>query len=142
MTDINSSESSKNCPGDGSCLIQCCCECSETEKDICGHREHNGYCPSSCCAPQECRNFQYCGLRVPQWVLNCHNGMCMGCAIQLGPHKLTNKVEECCVCLEDTRMIKLKCGHNICNDCWCKISTNSRSLCPLCRNLNNWSKTL
>ena len=29
----------------------------------------------------------------PLWLYNCHNGMCLNCAIQMRSHKITNQVE-------------------------------------------------
>jgi len=62
----------------------------------------------------------------------------------MGKHTYTNEVEDCCVCLENKTILILKCNHKVCNDCWYYITRfennepNSR-LCPLCRNLNDWS---
>jgi len=159
------------CNGDGECLIQCSCVCIKEvcicghrdhdndecfpdycscecykEVCICGHRDHNGYCPSNCCTLIECRNYKYCNIKLPQWVLWCSNDMCINCDIQMGPHETTNELEDCCVCLEHKIMIILKCNHRICNDCWYKISKEGfgnderKNLCPLCRNINDWSK--
>ena len=53
-----------SCNKNGECLIQCECECYNEETNkynnvcTCGHREHNGYCPSICCIPIECRNYK------------------------------------------------------------------------------------
>jgi len=141
-----------SCNGNGECLIQCSCECYNEETDeynkvcSCGHREHNGNCPSDCCIPIECRNYKYCNVKQPKWVSECHNGMCMNCAVQMGKHIFTNQVEDCCVCLENKIMLILKCNHKICNDCWYNITkegfgnNEQKPLCPLCRNLNDWSK--
>ena len=141
-----------SCNGNGECLIQCGCQCVNEETDeydeicICGHREHDGYCPSTCCIPVECRNYKYCYEKQPKWVSFCHNGMCMNCAVQMGKHTYTNQIEDCCVCLENKRMIILKCNHKVCNDCWYNITSegfgyNDHSpLCPLCRRVNNWEK--
>ena len=138
------------CNGNGECLIQCNCECYNEETDeynevcTCGHRDHNGNCPSNCCVPVECRNYKYCNVKQPKWVSFCHNGMCMNCAIQMGNHTFTNQVEYCCVCLENKLILILKCNHRVCNDCWYKITefsnNDSYPLCPLCRNINDWSK--
>ncbi len=143
-----------SCDGTGHCLIllQCDCECyNEETKEynelcICGHREHNGYCPSNCCILFECRNYKFCNVKQPQCILWCDNGMCRGCAVQMGRHTITNIIEECCVCLENKNMIILKCNHKVCNDCWYNITndgfdTDERKppLCPLCRNLNDWT---
>ena len=114
-----------SCNGD--CLIQCECECynEETGKQnelcMCGHREHNGYCPS-----------------------DCHYNKCMNCAIQFGKHKTTITTDECPVCLENKNIIVLKCNHTVCNECWYNITKegfgedNHKPLCPICRNLNKW----
>jgi len=91
----------------GECLTQCECECYNEETDeynelcVCGHREHNGYCPSNCCMPIQCRNYKYCNEKIPKRVLVCHNGMCINCAVQMGKHIYTDEVEDCCVCLEN-----------------------------------------
>ena len=92
----------------------------------------------------ECRNYKYCNekLHLPKWASFGPNGMCTTCAIQMGKHTYTNKVENCCVCLENKRMIMLKCNHTVCNDCWYNITKdgvdqNKYSLCPLCRRLND-----
>jgi hypothetical protein len=144
-----------SCDRTGECLIQCECECyneetyEQNEICSCGHREHNGYCPSYCCLPIECRNYKYCKEIQPQWVSNCHNGMCMNCAVQLGRHKTTNTLDDCPVCLENKNMLILKCNHKVCNDCWFTITKKGfgnedvdeyKPLCPLCRSLNDWSK--
>jgi hypothetical protein len=143
------------CNGNGECLEQCWCSCYNEETDeydeicTCGHREHKGNCPSACCIPVECRNYKYCNVKQAQWVSDCHNGMCLNCAVQLGPHETTNIIENCPVCLENKNIIILKCNHKICSDCWYKITELSvdedteksyKTLCPLCRNLNDWSK--
>jgi hypothetical protein len=139
-----------SCEGNGECLKQCMCFCYDEETEeyyencTCGHREHNGYCPSTCCMPVECRNYKYCNERLPKWALYCHNGMCINCVIQMGKHKFTNQLEDCCVCLENKPMLILKCDHKVCNDCWCNITQNkfdtddNNPKCPLCRNINTW----
>ncbi len=160
-----------SCNGNGECLRQCGCECydSETDEDYeictCGHREHMvnnySYCPSNCCVMIECRNYKYCKEKEPKWLLDCNNGMSVACAAQMGPHKITDQIEECCVCLENKKMIMLKCNHKICNDCWYNITvinypnnanntnnTNNdddetdeetkENICPMCRKVIGW----
>jgi hypothetical protein len=139
------------CNGNGECLFQCECECYNEETEeyneecICGHREHNGYCPSNCCIPIKCRNYKYCNEKLPFWVLCCNNGMCINCAIQFGKHTFTNKDEECGICLENNKILILKCNHKICNDCWYNITKydygtdEHKPLCPFCRNYNDWN---
>jgi len=140
------------CNGNGECLIQCECECYDKETDevlelcVCGHREHNGYCPSNCCSPIECINYKYCNVKLPKWVTFCNNGKCINCDVKYGKHTISNKVEECCVCFENKILISLKCNHRVCNDCWNNITNNifksneGKPLCPLCRNVNDWIK--
>ena len=69
-----------------------CCSLVECRNCICGHREHEGYYPTNCCSLVECRNYKYCKVNGPLWFMNCHNGMCANCAIHMGPHKITNQV--------------------------------------------------
>lgn len=139
------------CNGDGNCLMQCFCDCYNKKIEeyyelcVCGHREHNGYCPSNCCYLIECKNYKNCKMKLPKWVLLCSNDMCINCDIQMGKTTYLNQLEECCVCLENKNMLILKCKHKICNDCWYNISKpvfqslDKQSRCPLCRNVNDWS---
>lgn len=151
-----------NCSGNGECLEQCWCECYDEETDeyyeicSCIHKNHiDGYCPSSCCKPIECRNYKYCNDKVPQYILDCNFGMCINCAVKFGRHKFSKELIECPICLENTdNNIILKCNHKLCNDCWCKIininsdeidedvennlDEDSKNLCPLCRNINDY----
>ena len=125
------------CNKNGECLIQCVCECYN-EVCICGHREHNGYCPSGCCIPTECRNYTYCNVKLPKWVSFCHNGMCINCAVQMGKHVYTNQVEECCVCLEMIPIIPAnqhfsECQHVLCSGCNYECIRTRNVRCPLCR---------
>ena len=75
--------------------------------------------------------------------------MCVNCAVQMGKHRYTNQIEDCCVCLENKKMLILKCNHKVCNDCWYNITEKGfgdeeleeyKPLCPLCRNVNDWTK--
>jgi len=77
----------KSCNKNGECLIQCECECYNEntniyyKKCICGHREHNGYCPSNCCLLVKCKNFDICKQLRPKWVLDANFNMCINCAV-------------------------------------------------------------
>ena len=153
----------QNCDGDGFCLKQCWCECfDEIDEDTdvyneictCGHREHNGFCPSTCtfrCSLKECRYFSFCNEKRPEFLLNCHFGMCVNCEIQTGPHTLTDQVKECFICFEEKTMIQLKCDHQMCKECWFKITRSGFGeesdpdsmqdpKCPMCRRRINWSR--
>jgi hypothetical protein len=44
------------------------------------------------------------------------SGMSVACVAQMGPDKITDQSEECCICLENKKMIMLECNHKICND--------------------------
>lgn len=117
-----------SCTGDGICLQQCT------------HRAHNGYCPSTCrynCKPVECHNFQLCGQKRPQRLLDSHNGMCMDCAINYGKMTTTNEIKECVICMEQKTMVQLSCQrHSTCITCWKRICDTTQSYparCPLCR---------
>ena len=132
-----------SCNKNGECLIQCRCKCFNKKECVCGHRDHNGYCPSSCCVPVECRNFPQCNTRVPKWLAFLKNGTCINCDMQMGRRTITSQVEDCCVCFENKIMLSLKCNHKICNECWYNVAIEgggNKSLCPLCRNKNDWSK--
>lgn len=113
------------CSGNGECINPCVCEipCE------------NGYCKSDCCALIKCRNYKFCKTKLPQRYII--NGIDIGCAIKMGPHFETKKINTCCVCMENKQMLVLKCRHEICNDCWYIIS-NKSPICPLCRNKNSY----
>jgi Zinc finger, C3HC4 type (RING finger) len=145
LNEINQNITMASCKGDGSCLNQCVCECYNKRTGKyhkvckCGHRKHNEYCPSDCCIPLKCRNYKYCNDMHPKWFLNCHNGMDMNCAMQMGPHVVTTYIRQCYACKMNKQMITLKCEHNICSDCWYNITSNEgKHRCPLCGKENHW----
>ena len=132
----------KKCDGTGKCLKPCNCKC----KSICTciHKYHNGYCPNNCCNLIECRNYDYCLKKMPLWILMEYKGLCDTCHVQMGEHELLNKKDECPVCFEDSTLVKLSCGHLLCNECWYNITYSSINdlkknfvpECPICRNKN------
>lgn len=134
----------KECSGNGICIKNCECHCKN--ECNCGHRRHEGYCLSKecSCKLQDCRNIDKCQIKLPQWILDCHDGLCDKCIVQMGNHKITNINQECPICLEDERMIELQCGHYLCNECWYSITfdilskdiTEEYVECPICRNKN------
>lgn len=134
------------CNENGECLQQVSCSCYNEETDeyfeecVCGYREHEGcYLPSDCCSPVECINYEHCHSKLPKYVLDVHNGMCMKCDIIMGPHRYTNEVEECFVCFERKRMLVLECNHKLCKDCNYHIRLNGSGQCPMCRNSSEWT---
>jgi len=135
-----------HCQGDGECLKQCYCECYNEDIDkydeicTCGHRDHGGYCPSTCCSLVECGG---CKEKHPKCYLDMHNGVCVPCDMSMGRRSMTDIVEDCCVCFENKQMLSLKCNHKVCHDCWYQITKGSHSggSCPLCRNINGWGRS-
>jgi hypothetical protein len=69
------------CTKNGECLIQC------------GHKLHNGYCPSMCCTPVECRNFSHCRKHLPKWVADRNNDMCVDCSARREQHVSLKKLK-------------------------------------------------
>ncbi len=145
------------CRGNGLCLFQCVCTCFDDEEClipsllcICGHRSHTKliggegflyqYCNSGCtynCQPKECHNFRFCQQKRPEWLLNCDNQMCKECAIMVGKINYLDEKDECCICFNNKVVIKIKCGHIFCMECWTKWSESINVFpltCPLCRN--------
>lgn len=146
-----------SCSGRGSCIQQCFCGCYDEETDIydeictCGHRNHTQliggptecdvYCQEECphnCHLVECHNFKLCGLKRPREILDCHNGMCLNCAIEIGRIIFLSEKDDCTICMENKDMILISCGkHKLCLDCWKKTSETKDGQiplrCPFCR---------
>ena len=158
------------CKGDGSCLLQCQCDCydqidsegrivtKETDDDVsddtsewikrvvctCGHREHEGWCPSphGSCKPVNCRAYSVCGNKSPKFMTYAHQGCCgANCAIRLGPIRNTNEVGECPICFVQETFVELKCGHKMCFECWNHIADFGTQNCSMCRRTNDWSSS-
>ncbi len=70
------------CEGNGECINQC------------AHKGHNGYCPSNCCQLVECANYNVCHTKHPEWLLNCHNSMCVNCAIEDYNERITQQQQQ------------------------------------------------
>ena len=146
------------CNGRGSCIQQCVCTCYEDEECevpsevcSCGHRNHTHliggktdtdiYCQKECphkCQLIECYNFRLCGKKYPQQILDCHNGMCIGCSIMIGKVKFLDVKDDCPICMENKDMIQISCGkHTLCIDCWKQMAEKHDGpiplTCPLCR---------
>jgi hypothetical protein len=154
-----------SCNGRGSCIHHCACICYEDEEfeiplEVCSceHRNHihliggadesDVYCQKECphnCQLVECHNFKLCGKKRPQELLDCHNGMCINCAIMIGRIKFLDEKNDCPICMEDKDMIEISCErHKVCLDCWKQMSeTKDRPIplsCPLCRkSIWDWS---
>lgn len=146
-----------SCRGRGDCIKQCGCICYDDEEceiisEICkcGHRYHDKmiggnsdcqlYCKDTCsynCELVECHNYRICKQKLPQILLDCHNNMCIDCAINIGKITFLNKNDTCPICLNDKEVIQISCGkHTFCFDCWKNWSENSivsPLSCPLCR---------
>ena len=147
-----------SCNGRGSCIKQCVCICYDDDDYevlsitcTCGHRNHDYmiggknkediYCQTECihnCQLIQCHNFTLCGKKYPQEVLDCHNGMCVDCAVMIGKVIFLNKMDDCPICMDHKEVITISCGkHNVCMECWKQMSeTENRPYplsCPLCR---------
>ncbi len=88
----------------------------------------------------KCRNYNYCQAICTKWSTENNQQLCVQCTFQLGDHIYTNQIEECCVCFNKQPMLILPCEHQICNDCWFKITARKTKSCPLCRNYNQFSR--
>jgi len=137
-----------SCEGRGNCITQCSCDCYHdeeceipSENCSCGHRNHvQGYCKVDCphnCELVECHNYRMCGKKRPQNILDCHNGMCMDCAVSFGKIKFLDEKDDCPICLVNKDMIQVTCGrHKVCIECWKNWSETSTQIpltCHLCR---------
>jgi len=135
-----------SCKGDGECLQQCDCDdtcnCEQRHNTtmIGGNQEWEIYHRKEClhnCELVECHNFKLCGKMLPQWLLYCHNGMCIDCAVSIGRIKFLNQKDDCPICLINNDMIEISCGkHKVCLECWKNWSdttTQHPLTCPLCR---------
>ena len=89
-----------SCDGRGFCIRQCVCTCYDQDCAqpvcFCGHAGHtvsgNGWCKKPCdknCELKECSNYKLCKNKCPQVFLDCHNGMCMDCAIRIAKIKIS-----------------------------------------------------
>ena len=125
------------CGGLGKCLEDrdCFCTCIGTaikckcghehlcsDACTCGHKPHNGYCPSpwclDYCTPRMCWNHQICGEYAPQYVLNLHNGMTPRCEAECGRITFLDITAYCALCGVDKLQIQLDCKHVYCRDCY------------------------
>lgn len=135
-----------SCNGKGMCIGQAGEECYEGNCDslhlTSGINQEDLYCRSNCshnCQLVECHNFKLCGNKLPQILLDCHNGMCLNCAIEIGKIRFIGEIDDCPVCIDEKEMIEICCGkHKLCLDCWKKMSEtgdhcNGPLACPLCR---------
>lgn len=131
-------------------FIDCYCDCGCRHKEDCEWTKENGihkkctfeWClvPTNCphnCEFKKCQNFIICNNKAPFWFLDCHNGTCgSNCDMQYGPLTFLEDIEECCVCFENKKMVKLLCDHKFCLDCIKQECNNLRTnRCPLCRNV-------
>lgn len=132
------------CTGTGTCLKNNACVCicrNDTTLTMntncyCGHRKHNGFCPSNdCdfdCCPVMCWNYQFCQELVPQYILNENRGMSPHCAARYGRLHFMDLNANCSVCKKYTRMIQLDCKHVMCVGCWASEHTKKSYTCPWC----------
>ena len=114
------------CNGNGECIQQY--DINKYSKKVCIYN----------CQLVQCHNFRLCNRKLPQQVLNCHNGMCSDCAIMLGKFTFLDKKDNCPICMENKDMIEISCKkHTVCLNCWIHMSEIDNRphplSCPLCR---------
>jgi hypothetical protein len=131
-----------DCDGEGYCLERRHCTCSSDRKCTCGHRDCEGdyWCPVLCghyCKPIRCPNYSVCHREVPKYVLDIYRGICGGPkCLWLGKLMFTRMKDECVICCETKRMVKLECDHMFCSKCIQDFALTSKTYpakCPLCR---------
>jgi hypothetical protein len=83
----------------------------------------------------ECRNFKYCANKVPKWILTIQQNMCIHCLTKIGPLEFLDEIKECFVCFDIKKVVKVRCGHTFCLECWINWSKVQDKIldCPLCR---------
>lgn len=96
------------CGGDGSCFTQ----------DDYGDYTIQESCVHAC-RLLECPNFIVCEQMLPSWVIDCNDGTCPHCAIDMWELEISKEKLECPICLETTICITLKnCKHAVCAECF------------------------
>jgi hypothetical protein len=104
------------CSGDGGCWEQ-------SDDDMNVHVRAFD-CPHNC-ALVKCPNFAVCGSADPQWLVDCHDGLCGDCAVYTGPLQIITlpvgqEGQECPVCLEAMAAAVQhdQCPHRTCTGCF------------------------
>jgi hypothetical protein len=95
------------------------------------------------CVAQPCANFPLCGNRQPQWVLDCHGGLCVQpCDMMYGRVFEFSRFADddtCPVCLEAGAVsVVYPCQHMVCARCYARTAFNDTvtlllKRCPMCR---------
>jgi len=106
-----SDDNDNDCDGDGICLQQ-----SSDDPNVyildpnCIHH----------CQPVPCPNFQFCGSKNPQWLLDSHGGYCLTCNMSVGRRKIQpSSIGSCPVCFENVQLFDLvQCSHKLCKKCY------------------------
>jgi hypothetical protein len=134
-----------SCKGFGECFEQCEYNCDNQNHTHFNSGETDTiYSQNECshkCVLVECHNYKVCGQKRPAWVLDCHNGMCLDCALMIGKLTFLEQKDDCPVYMEHKEMVQVCCGkHTLCITCWLKMSEiqpdseNYKPLsCPMCR---------
>jgi len=95
------------------------------------------------CIAQPCANFALCRNTDPQWVLECHGGLCVQpCDMMWGrifEFSSFTANEHCPVCLDTgAATVVYECRHMVCAKCYGSTAFNDTAAqtmtrCPLCR---------
>ena len=115
------------CIGSGECLIQ---------DEECEYILPNLPCEYHC-TPKACPNFEFCGIKLPEWLFECHGGVCTHFAVtrysRLGRSnevlKFMDTREPCLHCGKFYgRCVKMhECDHWYCTKCFDLILHGSPS---------------
>lgn len=140
---------SQPCDGNGLCIpampqaCEACLDCKcDDECDCTGEYLLDPNCLFKC-ETVPCPNFEVCGNRHPQYLMNCWRGRCSTCDMALGKHTLVidDDPSDCCVCYETKRLVTFPgClrAHKMCGACFNRIvlladGKDDLGKCPQCR---------
>ena len=98
-------------------------------------------CP---CELEKCFNYPYCRRKVPGFLLDLNNELCLLCAVNVGKIYFDKKKhDKCPICWEEKTLYMISCqAHSFCQECWVKHCSMNHGSCPLCRkSIWAWKQT-
>jgi hypothetical protein len=138
-----------DCNGKGYCFKRCCigcfisnyyttplekCTCNDLNStqisnryDIFDVYSSKEVCPKKC-QLYKCHNYTICRRKLPEWVLETHDGMCAKCEITTGKLNFIHERGKCQFCLENNSVLEISPNDKVCIPCWQKI--NNHVPCP------------
>jgi hypothetical protein len=95
------------------------------------------------CALIACANYEICGNKQPQWLLDCKGGICIQpCDMMYAwifEFYSFTPADQCPVCLDEEHSVSVKytCGHMVCTKCFGSTvwdgAHDIMKRCPMCR---------